>query len=72
VPVERGLEAIKASVRVTVGSIACCCSNINLLKRVLLITRDLLLVVDLMIVMSGSNFANFMEKITFLFRECLL
>jgi len=72
VPVERGLRAIKASVRITVDSIACCCLNINLFKRVLLITRDLLLVVDRMIVMSGSNFANFMEKIPFHCRECLL
>lgn len=68
-PVELGLKAIKASVRITVGSIACCCLNVNLCKRVLLITRDLLLVVDLMIVMSGSNFV---EKIPFLCRECLL
>jgi hypothetical protein len=71
VRVECGLQAIKASVRITVGSIACCCLNINLCKRVLLITRDLLLVVDLMMVMSGSYFANFMEKIAFLCRECL-
>jgi len=64
VPVECGLRAIKSSVRITVGSIACCCLTINLCKRVLLITRDLQLVADLMIVMSGSNFANCMEKNT--------
>jgi len=72
VPVERGPKAIKAFVRITVGTIACCYLNINLCKRVLLIRRDLLLVLDLVMVMSGSNFANFMEKTAFLCRECLL
>ena len=52
-PVERGLKAIKASVRITVGTVACCCLNINICERVLLITRDLLLVDSHM---SGSNF----------------
>ena len=61
-PVERGLKDIKAFVRIAVSGIASCCSNINPCKRVLLITRDLMLVVDLMIVMSGSNFENFNGK----------
>ena len=70
-PVKSGLKATKAFVCVTVASIACCCINIHLCKMVLLIIRDLLLVVGLMIVMSGSNFANFMGKIASLCRECI-